>query len=110
MKIKQEQAPSTGYREDLLDDLRADPGEAVEYINAALEEGNGAFLVALKDVVDAKLGMTGLSRETELHRVALHRILSKSGNPTLTTLEKVLTAIGLRLTVHARGNMGKVNE
>lgn len=109
MKNKQNLEPSSDYREDLLGDFRTDPGEAVEYIKAALEEGHGAFLVALKDVVDAKLGMTGLSRETELHRVALHRILSKNGNPTLATLEKVLTAVGLRLTVHAKPQYGKRN-
>ena len=91
--------PTTGYRDDLLDDLRAEPDYAIGYLNAALAEGHEAFLVALKDVVDARLGMTGLSEQAELNREALYRALSEEGNPRLTTLERILAALGLHLAV-----------
>jgi probable addiction module antidote protein len=91
--------PTTSYRDDLLEDLRAEPEYAVGYLNAALEEGHEAFLVALKDVVDARLGMTGLSEQAELSREALYRALSEEGNPRLTTLERILAALGLHLAV-----------
>jgi probable addiction module antidote protein len=92
---------TTSYRDDLIEDLRAEPEYAIGYLNAALEEGHGAFLVALKDVVDARLGMTGLSEQAELNREALYRALSEEGNPRLTTLERILAALGLHLAVAA---------
>jgi probable addiction module antidote protein len=90
---------TTSYRDDLVKRLRAEPEYAVGYLNAALEEGHEAFLVALKDVVDARLGMTGLSEQAELSREALYRALSEEGNPRLTTLERILAALGLHLAV-----------
>ena len=36
-------------------------------------------------------GKTGLNRET------LHRTLSRTGNPTLKTLQKIVDALGLKL-------------
>jgi len=92
---------TTSYRDDLIEDLRSDPGYAIGYLNAALEEGHGAFLVALKDVVDARFGMSGLAEQAELNREALYRALSEEGNPRLTTLEKILAALGLHLAVAA---------
>ena len=48
------------YRESLLQALQ-DPQEAAEYLTAALEEGDSAvFLLALRDVADAR-GMSTLA-------------------------------------------------
>ena len=45
---------STSYREDLLKDLK-DNEEAAAYLNAALEdESKEVFMLALRDVADAK--------------------------------------------------------
>ena len=41
----------------------------------------------------------GLASETGIKRQALHRALGRDGNPTLDTLLKVLSALGLRATV-----------
>ena len=90
---------STEYRDYLLERLRNDPGEALSYLNAAIGESDGAFLVALKDVIDAEIGMSGLSSTTHLHRVSLYKMLSEEGNPTLKSLEAILDAIGLKITV-----------
>jgi probable addiction module antidote protein len=92
---------TTSYRDDLVERLRAEPEYAVGYLNAALEEGHGAFPIALKDVMDARFGMTGLAEQAELNREALYRALSEEGNPRLTTLEKILGALGLHLAVAA---------
>lgn len=87
------------YRKDLIQRLRGDPEYGVGYVNAALEEGAGAFLVALKDVVDAWCGMSELSRQTEAHRVSIYKMLSERGNPSFKNVEDVLAALGLRFTV-----------
>ena len=89
------------YRESLLESLRS-PDEAVQYLNACLEdEDPQVFLLALRDVADAHGGIRTLSRTTHLNRVSLYRMLSKSGNPSLDSLVSVLNACGLRLAVQS---------
>ncbi len=89
------------YRERLLESLR-NPEEATHYLNARLEdEDPRVFLMALRDVADAHGGIRAISRETELNRESLYRMLSKSGNPSLDSVAAVLHACGLRLAVQA---------
>src|SRR3970040_2718238 len=92
---------SKAWRETLLESLN-DPKEAAAYLDAALEEGDKeAFLLALRQVADARLGSIGkLSSETGLNRESLYRTLSDKGNPELSSLDKLLHALGLRLSVH----------
>ena len=86
------------YENNLKDDL-LDPAEAAEYLNAALEDGSQeVFLMALKDVADAK-GLSEIARETKLNRENLYRILSTQGNPKLKSLNSVLHSVGLKLSV-----------
>jgi probable addiction module antidote protein len=86
------------YENNLKDDL-LDPAEAAEYLNAALEAGSQeVFLMALKDVADAK-GLSEIARETKLNRENLYRILSTQGNPKLKSLNSVLHSVGLKLSV-----------
>ena len=94
---------SKSYKEDLAESLK-DLGEAVEYLNAALEDGDPeVFLTALRDVAEARGGgMTRLSEKTKLNRENLYKILSEEGNPELTSLETLLDALGLRLAVQLK--------
>ena len=86
------------YENNLKEDL-LDPVEAAEYLNAALEDGSQeAFLMALKDVANAK-GISEIARETKLNRENLYRILSTQGNPKLKSLNSVLHSVGLKLSV-----------
>jgi probable addiction module antidote protein len=92
-------AASKNYQASLVEALQ-EPQEAAAYLDAALEAGDrAAFLLALRNVVDAKGGMTQIARDTGLNRENLYRALSAKGNPELTSLEKVLNGIGLRLSV-----------
>jgi probable addiction module antidote protein len=59
------------------------------------------FLLALRDVADAHGGIGALSRNTHLNRESLYRMLSRSGNPSLDSLDAVLNAVGLRLSVQS---------
>ena len=86
------------YRDSLMEDLH-DPKEAAAYLTAALETGDSAaFLVALRDVAEAK-GMSQLAQDAQLNRENLCRMLSQQGNPQLDSLTAVLDALDLRFAV-----------
>jgi probable addiction module antidote protein len=86
------------YVDNLKEDL-LDPAEAAEYLNAALEDGSQeVFLMALKDVANAK-GISEIARLTNLNRENLYRILSINGNPKLKSLNSVLHSVGLKLSI-----------
>lgn len=89
------------YRENLLESLR-DRDQTAHYLNACLEdEDPRVFLLALRDVADARGGIRALSRETRLNRESLYRMLSRSGDPSLDSLAAVLHSFGLRLAVQS---------
>lgn len=74
----------------------------IAYLDAALEDGDPALIVAaLGDIARAK-GMTQVAREAGLGRESLYKALSLSGNPEFASVLKVLKALGLRFQV-ARG-------
>ncbi|HEV2916636.1 MAG TPA: addiction module antidote protein [Candidatus Babeliales bacterium] len=89
------------FQEFLLENLQ-DPQEAAAYLKAALaDDDEGVFLLALRDVLEAR-GRTiaHLSEETHLNKQNLYRMLSKNGNPRLTSLKTVLHAIGFEMDIH----------
>lgn len=89
------------YGESLLESLK-DPEQATEYLNACLEdEDPRVFLLALRDVAEARGGIRTLARTAHLNRESLYRMLSKSGNPSLDSLSAVLNACGLRLAIQS---------
>jgi probable addiction module antidote protein len=87
------------YKTDLLKRL-AHPEYAAEYLAQVLaEKDTAAFLIALKDVVQAGGGMAQLAGRVGLKRPSLYKILSKKGNPTLETLQEILKPLGLRVSI-----------
>jgi probable addiction module antidote protein len=94
--------PTKSYREDLLKRL-ANPEYAALYLKASLDEtledGNmEAFLLALKDVIDAKgEPVQGIASDADISRQHLYRLLNGTGNPTLETLSAVLQAVGIAI-------------
>ena len=91
------------YEEYLQESLQ-DPKFALAYLNEALkDEDQRVFLLALKDVLSALGGdMTELAQESNLNRQNLHRILSKKGNPKLTSLRSILNALDLELAIQPK--------
>ncbi|MDD5218309.1 MAG: putative addiction module antidote protein [Candidatus Omnitrophica bacterium] len=87
--------PARDYYEDLLRDLR-NPEEAAAYLNAALEAGDQkAFLMALRNVLAARLGMTKAARKTKMNRVSLYKMLSPDGNPGFENILRLLRSVGI---------------
>ena len=91
--------PSKPYHPELIKALR-DPREAVEYLNAALEDGDPeVFLLALRDVAEAQGGVAEVAEAAKLNRENLYRMLSNRGNPELRSLDALLHALGFRLAI-----------
>jgi len=87
------------HQEYLLESLQ-NPEEAAAYLNAALEENdNELFLLALRNVVQAA-GMTKVAKKANLNRENLYRMLSKKGNPELSSLWALLDSIGLEISIN----------
>ena len=71
----------------------------IAYLDAVLEDGDPALIVAaLGDIARAK-GMSQVAREAGLGRESLYKSLSPSGNPEFATVLKVLQALGLQFHV-----------
>jgi probable addiction module antidote protein len=104
-------ASSRSYKEGLLRRLK-DNTEAVNYLQAALADSQSAFLVALKNVLDSRK-VAAVARASKLNRVHIHQMLTENGNPTLSSLEKLLRAIGLRLEIgldHPKRRVAKARK
>ena len=83
--------------EQVLKGHLSDSDQAAKYLTACYEEGPEVFLQALRDVVEAQGGMTRAARLAGLNRESLYRQLSRRGNPSLASLNAVLSALGLKL-------------
>jgi probable addiction module antidote protein len=71
----------------------------VEYLAAALEDENpDLFLAALADVAKAR-GMSAIAQSTGLGRESLYKALAPGAKPRYDTIQKVLHALGVKLTV-----------
>lgn len=79
-----------------------DPEFAAEYLNAASEDDDPrVYLIALRQVVEARGGVKEIAEKTHLSKETLYRTLSSRGNPTIKTLTAVLRATGLKMAVTA---------
>lgn len=91
------------YQEYLIESLK-DPEEAAAYMKVALEEyeqdgDSEVFLLALRNVAEAQGGLSMLAEKTRLNRQNLYRALSGKGNPTFQTLDRIIHALGFRLSI-----------
>lgn len=79
-----------------------DDDEAIaDYIRLAIEDGDSGLLAAaLGDVARAR-GMTQIAQATGLTREALYKALRPDAQPRFDTIQKVCSALGVKLTVTA---------
>ena len=61
----------------------------------------GIFLNDLKQIAMEQGGIANLSLKTGLSRETLYKTLSYEGNPTLKTLNLIVTALGYELIIEA---------
>ena len=94
--------PAKFSRYDVTDYLKSEEDMAA-YLETCFEEaGDDAALIsaALGDIARA-YGMVRLAKETGLTREGLYKTLSKDGNPSFSSILKVIRALGLKLKPEA---------
>ena len=85
------------YKETVLARIKRDPRFAralyTEAVNSLLEGETEEGLSILRDLVHANITFKELSRQTGFGEKALHRMLSRRGNPTTRNLFAITKAI-----------------
>jgi len=95
------------YHDELIESLK-DPKEADLYMRIAMEEYHEdgdveSLLVALRNITEARGGMSKLAKKTHLNRQSLYKVLSVNGNPTLDTFDLILKGLGYKLSIQPDG-------
>lgn len=78
------------------------------YLQACIDEApedTALFTKAVGDIARAR-GMMQLARDTGLTREGLYKALGEQGNPSFSTVIKVMHALGLQFHVGARQTHG----
>jgi DNA-binding phage protein len=100
-------ASTRDYKETIVTRAQHDP----EFAQAMLEEALNLFVngeaetskIILRDLVNATVGFEPLAQEINKPAKSLHRMLSKSGNPTMTNLSIIF------LTIKNMLGIGQIN-
>lgn len=91
------------YKETVTARVQADPAFAQALLDEAVTlffngEPDTAKLI-LRDLVNATVGFESLAEDIHKPAKSLHRMLSKSGNPTMTNISAIFAAIKHALKV-----------
>ena len=78
------------------------PEAIAAYLEDILAEQDPGLIAHAIGVVARAQGMSAIAKKTKLSRESLYRSLSSEGNPELETLIKVLSELGLRLSVEPK--------
>jgi len=83
---------------DSAEHLKSDE-DMVFYLEACLEEAwdDAAFVAKALGKIACAKGITQLAKETGLGRESLYKALSGKGNPSFSTILKVIAALGIKL-------------
>src|SRR6266481_2898553 len=97
------------YRSWLTENL-SDPHRAANYLNGARADSPAAFFRALRKVSESH-EMKKLAEKAGVSRESLYRMMSETGNPTYSSLEGILRALGLKQVVAPmESKVGRVNK
>lgn len=75
--------------------------EIAAYVAEALHTNDTEYIAHAIGVAAKARGMTQIAEKTGLSRESLYRALSADGSPQFETIQRVLGALGLQLTVEA---------
>ena len=99
-------ALTRNFKETVAARVRGDPAFAKALLDEAITlflngEPDTAKLI-LRDLVNATVGFESLAEEIHKSAKSLHRMLSASGNPTMTNISSIFAAIKRSLRVEVR--------
>jgi probable addiction module antidote protein len=91
---------AASHRYELEKELK-DPREALHYLNGCVEtafkeDDPELILLGLYNVAQAQ-GINKTAKLAKMHRVSLHRMLTRGGNPEWKSLFRVFSALHLAL-------------
>lgn len=90
------------YKEGLYKRLQ-DHDYCIAYLQETLkDEDKSVFLLALKDVIEAKKGFSAAARESKLNRESLYKMLSDEGNPYLASIQRLLSVLNLEFSITSK--------
>ncbi len=78
------------------------PAAQAHLLTEAMASGNAGHIAEAVGIVARQHGIADLAKQTGLNRQGLYAAFSQDGNPTLSTVLKVLEALNLVLTVQVR--------
>ncbi len=90
--------------EEVIQKYLDEPNFVAGYLTTALEEGEDVFLIALRHVSRSKCGMTALAKASNLNRENLYDMLSKDGNPRLSSIVSILDSLGFKIEFLPKNN------
>jgi probable addiction module antidote protein len=100
------------YREfiDTIQEELRNPEFAIAYLNDVLASGDRkAFLLALKDVIEARGNITGFAKAAHTPRQNIYRMLSEDGNPTYDKLFSLLDAMNINVNLSLKMSDVSIN-
>lgn len=90
-------AYTKAYRDTILERIRRDEEYAralfAEACSSILEGEPSIGLSMLRDLIHAKITFKRLADETGFGEKTLHKMLGQRGNPTISSLSRILSAI-----------------
>jgi len=73
--------------------------DVIGILEAALEENDMEFLFSVIGDIARSKGMAQIAKDLNLARESLYRSLSQDGNPSFSTIAKVLDNLGFQLSI-----------
>jgi probable addiction module antidote protein len=93
-------AASVSHEEQEIREFRENPRLAIEYLNYCVEmafkENQPVYILMGLSTVAKAIGVQKIAKEANLHRVTLHRMLNKRGNPEWRNVFQVFKALGIQ--------------
>ncbi len=75
------------------------PDEIRDFIQEVANTGDDSDLIHALDTAARAVGMTEIAKKAGVTRASLYKSLSGNGNPSYSTISKVINAFGCRLSV-----------
>lgn len=85
-------------------------GQAIAYLEAALEENDPDFLLSVVGDIARSKGMTQIARELKLDRKGLYTALAPDGNPSFKTVYKLFDILGLRIKLEQKSSKSDLTK
>ena len=76
--------------------------DVIGILEAALEENDMEFLFRVIGDIARSKGMAHIAKDLNLNREGLYRSLSQEGNPSFSTIAKVLDNLGFQLSIRQK--------